>query len=294
MRIPPALLVLLAFLAAGRAAYGASAEAICQTPAAIFCDDFEAGSFDMWQDGYSPSVHAITTVPANVYRGQKALQATYLGGSNGAGWLTRWFMPGFDHTFARAYVKFEPGWQCSGGACSKLFVFYGNRVDNQWSGFGQAGVCPKGTDYYYAGVATLPWYVQPDPGEVILYSYYPGMPTQPDGQTCWGAFGFLDDPRTALQTGVWHCLEVEVQANTPGARDGFQRVWVDGALKREMLNMRWRDTTDVRTNAFQLSFSGSPGTTEHVWVDNVVVSTQRIGCVSAGTPLAAPTDLRVQ
>jgi hypothetical protein len=62
------------------------------------------------------------------------------------------------------------------------------------------------------------------------------------------------------------------------------------------MNIRWRDTTDLRINAFQLTFSGSVPVTEQVWIDNIVVSTQKIGCVSSSdlTPPAPPTELRVQ
>jgi hypothetical protein len=293
MRPPLGLLLLFFVLGqiAGDRAYAASAESICGTPAAIFCDDFENEVLPgIWEDGYNSSLHSITSTPTNVYRGQKALQATYPAGSNGAGWLTRWFMPGYDHTFARLYLKLDANWQCAPDACGKVAVFYGNRLDNQWSGFGQAGVCPSGTDYYYAGIAT----VLPSPGNYIFYSYYPGMPRQPDGVTCWGTYVQFT-PQTAIQPGVWTCLEFEVQGNTPGSSNGFERVWINDVLRGEVLNRRWRDTTNLKTNAFQLTFSASPAVTSHMWVDNIVVSTERIGCLSAaGTPPTTPTGLIIR
>jgi hypothetical protein len=283
------LLFLLGLIAADQA-HSASAEPICSSPSVIFCDDFENAVLPgIWEDGYNPLLHSITNVSANVYRGQNALQATYLGGSSGAGWLTKWFMPGYDHTFARLYLKLESNWQCAPGACGKIMAFYGNRHDNQWSGFGQAGVCPSGTEWYYAGIAT----VLPTPGNFIFYSYYPGMPTQPDGITCWGTNTQFTPP-TAIQPGVWTCLEFEVQANTPGSLDGFERVWVNGTFMGEVLSMRWRDTTNLQTNAFQLTFSASPAVTSHMWIDNIVVSTQRIGCLSAGVQPSLPTNLSVR
>jgi len=281
---------LAAFIALDRA-YGASAEPICSTPAVIFCDDFENEILPgVWQDGYDPALHTITSDLTNVYKGGKAFQATYLAGSDG-GFLTRWFMPGHDHAYARLYMKIETGWQC-GNNCTKIFAFYGNRIDNQWSGFGKAGSRPNGTDWFYTALVTLNWYMQPDPGELIFYSYFPEMTQAPDGMY-WGNFFFQNDRREALQPGRWYCLELELQANTPGARDGFQRMWIDGLFKGEVLNMRWRDTTDVRINAFQLTFSGAVTATKRVWIDNIVVSTQKIGCM-ADAPPAVPTDLLVQ
>src|SRR5262245_5131342 len=78
---PPLGLLLVFFvlgLSAGDHAYAASAESICGTPAVIFCDDFENEVLPgIWQDGYNSVLHSITSTPINVYRGQKALQATY-------------------------------------------------------------------------------------------------------------------------------------------------------------------------------------------------------------------------
>src|SRR5262245_8826271 len=81
-------------------AAGASSEPVCGTPAAIFCEDFETGTLPgIWEDGYQPLLHSLTTTSANVFRGQRALQATYSAGSDGGGWLTKWFMPGYEHTY---------------------------------------------------------------------------------------------------------------------------------------------------------------------------------------------------
>ncbi len=287
MRILLAIALIMSAVLILEKAHGA--EAICGTAPVIFCDDFESGNLNVWQDGYNPILHAVTSTLANVYQGQKALQVTYPSGSDG-GWLTRWFMPGYDHLFSRVYVKFENPWV----GFSKVLGLYGNRTDNQWSGFGQAGNKPNGTDFFIAMLVTLNWYA-PDPGEVIFYSYFPEMTAAPDGKY-WGNYFYQNDPRERLQTGRWYCLELELQANTPGLRDGFQRMWIDGVLKGEVLNMRWRDTTALKINAFQLSFSasGSVTATERVWIDNVVVSTQEIGCAASNTPPAPPTGLTAQ
>jgi hypothetical protein len=268
-----------------------AAEVVCSDPAVIFCDDFESGNLSLWQDGFDPSLHRITSAPSNVYRGHGALEATYPAGSDG-GWLTRWFMPGYTDVYARLYVKFESGWRC-GQNCTKIMALYGNRIDNRWSGFGKAGIRPTGTDFFISMLVTLNWYRPPDPGEVIFYAYFPEMARAPDGMF-WGNFFYQNDPREPLQTARWYCLELELKANAPGLRDGLQRMWIDDVFKGEVPNMRWRDTTDVRINAFQLTFSGSVPSTEHVWIDNVVVGTKRIGCASAGTPPAAPPALKAR
>ena len=253
-----------------------AAERRCADSAVIFCDDFERGTFDEWEDGYKPELHRITSDPSQAYAGSGALEVTYPEGGEGK-WLARWFMPGYDHTFARMYIKFEEGYRC-GQNCTKILAFYGNRLDDRYSGFGKAGLRPTGTDFFFASLVTLNWQRQPDPGEIIFYSYFPEMKAAPDGKY-WGNFSFQEDPREAIQGGRWYCLELEVKANQPGQRDGVQRVWINDEYKGEVTGMRWRDTDQVRINAFQLTFSASPvPVTEHVWIDQVVVSTQRIGC----------------
>ena len=257
-------------------AFGSAAEPVCADPAVIFCDDFESGVFDQWEAGYKPELHAIISDPAKAFAGERALEITYPEGGEGK-WLARWFMPGYERAFARLYIKFEEGYRC-GVNCTKILAFYGNRLDDHQSGFGKAGIRPTGTDYFFASLVTLNWQRHPDPGEIIFYSYFPDMAQAPDGMF-WGDFSFQEEPREAVQTGRWYCLELELGANQPDRRDGYQRMWINDAFKGETTGMRWRDTLDVRINAVQLTFSASPvPITEHVWIDNVVVSTQRIGC----------------
>ena len=253
-----------------------AAERICADPAVIFCDDFETGTFAQWEEGYLPALHAITSDSEKAYTGRRALEVTYPEGGQGK-WLARWFMPGYERAFARLYIKFEQGYRC-GENCTKILAFYGNRIDDRWSGFGKAGLRPVGTDFFFASLVTLNWQRHPDPGEIVLYSYFPDMKPAPDGMY-WGNFSFQQEPREAVMTGLWYCLELEVKANLPEQRDGYQRMWINDQFKGEVVDMRWRDTTDVRINAVQLTFSASPvPVTEHVWIDNVVVSTERVGC----------------
>ena len=155
-------------------------------------------------------------------------------------------------------------------------VLSGNRIDNPWSAAGQAGSAPNGTDYFYAGVATSPT----GPRDFIRYDYYPDMPCT--AAASWPKFRLRTSdfsPLVQAPVDIWTCLEMEVLLNTPGEHDGLHRAWVNGVLTVEKLNIRWRDSTFLNLNAFQLSFSGNPGVDTHMWVDNVVVSTQRVGCL---------------
>jgi len=124
----------------------------------------------------------------------------------------------------------------------------------------------------------------------MLYDYYPDMPcAQPVGQN-YGEYTYFSPP-TQAPLDIWTCLETEVLLNTPGMHNGLHRAWLNGALAVEKLNMRWRDSAILNLSSFQLSFSGNSSTDTHIWIDNVVVSTQRIGCLSTAIPPSPPTGL---
>ena len=278
------------------AAFGQATEAICATSGIIFCEDWEGASPlpGQWTDGYNGGRQTLTTAAANVFRGTYALETFWPGGGNGAGWLGRWFrmdgqpttpVTGYDHVYARLYFKLQSNFTCAPN-CSKIMVLYGNRTDNPWSGSGQAGICPNGTDYFYAGVATS----QVGPRDYVLYDYYPEMPcAQPVGQN-YGEYTYFS-PRTQAPLDIWTCLETEVLLNTPGMHNGLHRAWLNGTLAVEKLNMRWRDSAILNLSSFQLSFSGNSSTDTHIWIDNVVVSTQRIGCLSTAISPSPPTGV---
>jgi hypothetical protein len=235
----------------------------------LFADDFESGTLDSWQDGVNPAKQHVVTGDAQ--SGTHYLSVTYPAGADG-GWLTRFFMPGYQTLYASMYVRFPDGW--SGG--TKLFGLYGSRVDDQWSAFGKAGLCPNGTDFFETAVVAEQI---GNPGPLRFYTYYPGMATEPDGVVCYGRFGDKVGQATyqgsvVLGPDKWHRVEFLVQLNTPGNSDGMQVFWVDGVQAAMWRNMRLRDTDILRLNAVQLSFSaGGAARDQELQVDSIQVRT---------------------
>ncbi|GAG32612.1 unnamed protein product, partial [marine sediment metagenome] len=82
-------------------------------------------------------------------------------------------------------------------------------------------------------------------------------------------------------TGVWRCVEAYVKLNDPGQSNGIQRFWIDGQPEAKRTGLNFVDTyTDYAINAvfFENYWnSGSPVTQER-YFDNIVVSTEPIGC----------------
>ena len=106
-------------------------------------EGFEAGSFATWDDGYDPAKHRIVTDAAGAHSGNNYLTITYPARGDG-GWLTKFFMPGFDSVRVSYWVRLPSTW--TGG--TSLLGLYGSPIDNQWGAFGKAGVCPQGSNFF--------------------------------------------------------------------------------------------------------------------------------------------------
>jgi len=237
----------------------------------VFADDFESGTLSAWQDGVDPTRHRVVTDPSFAQSGSRYLEVTYPAGGEG-GWLTHWFMPGYDSVYVSYYVRFAANWQGS----TKLIALYGSRTDNQWSAFGQAGNCPTGTDFFATMLVTDQ---TGNPGQTRFYTYYPAMAREPDGVTCWGRYGDGREtyvPPLALSLGVWHRVEFWVKLNTPGQANASQTFWLDGVQRGTWSGISLRSSDILRLNSVQLTFSsGGVPQTQQLYVDHLVVATAR-------------------
>ena len=236
----------------------------------VFADDFESGNLASWPDGVNPAKHRVVNDPAVAKSGSHYLAVTLPAGGDG-GWLTRFFMPGYDALRVSYYVRLSDNWR--GG--TKLIAFYGSRVDNQWSGLGKAGLCPQGTDFF---AAMLLGEANGNPGATRFYTYYPQMSREPDGRTCWGRYGDGSEryaSLTPLTRGQWHHVELSVQLNTSGEKNARQEFWVDGYPGGTWSGFSFGDTSVLRLNAVQLTFSVTGGvpSNQEMYVDNLVVRT---------------------
>lgn len=267
-------LMFAALLACGGAANGPSGPSALPRLSGgetLFAEDFESGTLDAWQDGVNPSRQRVVSGP-DAQSGNRYLSVTYPAGGDG-GWMTRFFMPGFQSLYVSMYVRFPGSW--SGG--TKLIGMYGSRTDNQWSAFGKAGLCPNGTDFFDTMLVAD---VAGDPGPLRFYTYYPEMAREPGGEVCFGRFG--DKPGQAsygstppLSPDVWHRLEFYVELNTPGNSDGQQVFWVDGAQGAVWPKLRLRASDILRLNAVQLSFSATAPRPQELFVDSIEIRTAR-------------------
>ncbi|MGE0406735.1 MAG: putative Ig domain-containing protein, partial [Candidatus Korobacteraceae bacterium] len=232
----------------------------------VFQDDFESGTLSKW-DAVDPRF-AIEPAPGRVASGQYSVRGTVTP-TLGYGELNKWYMPGYDQLYLKFKVMFEEGFRDPGG---RLIAHMGNRIDNKWSASGKAGTKPNGTDFFVSMLT--PEYPSLNSGMQNLHpfmvgSYYPGMTCS---GTCTEEPFYQQVPRIATVPGRWHEVVFLLKANTPGASDGAQTVWIDGQKQIAIEGLRWRDTADVKLNQLAIPlYMPNASQTQHVWFDDVVV-----------------------
>ncbi len=89
------------------------------------------------------------------------------------------------------------------------------------------------------------------------------------------------DGRGALRNNQWYAIEQHVKLNTPGRNDGEIRAWVDGALAFEKTDIRMRDVSDLKIEMVWMNVYQGGGrsaeSTDHLYIDNVVIARNYIG-----------------
>jgi hypothetical protein len=247
-------------------------------PPIIFSDDFETGDIRQWDPTEStqdPQRLRLTDDPKNVHSGQYAAEFVAPVGKEATAKVGQWFMPGFDQVYARWYCQFADDFDQ--GFAMHFVTLSANRPDNKYSSFGKAGWTPKGDDFFVTGLEPnnglepRPQGGWPPPGPLQFYTYHI------DKKGPWGAL-FVPAKPVPLERGRWYCLEMMVQANTPGQADGEQAFWLDGKLQGHFKGIRWRTVDFLKVNylGLDLYIHDSPRV-NRVWFDDVVVSTRFIG-----------------
>jgi prepilin-type processing-associated H-X9-DG protein len=95
-----------------------------------------------------------------------------------------------------------------------------------------------------------------------------------------GNFGpdFVARPLHIPEPGKWYCVELMVQANTVGARDGRVATWIDGKLIADWQNVRFRSVATLKIDQFELVLgAASNPAADRQWFDHVVVAKSYIG-----------------
>jgi len=290
----------------------------CDSPddAWLLCEDFEdgGGDFTSWLAG-SDFIRAlgeddrgrITLSDESPHSGAWSVHMPAAASSGNQGASLDWWdcagaqetncpLESHDQLYFRAFVRFGDDHRY----VHHFLSIAGSQPDDWWY-HGTAGCLPNGE----LSMGTTVDHRE-DSHETFFYTYTPdmscdtncdryadvdsicaecaskGLPTcteQP--QCCWGN-NYAPEPPVAFPTGRWFCLEMTMRANTVGESDGSMAYWIDDELAHQVDGMLFRTSETLALNRVRLQHyiteGDADGFSNRVWFDDVVVSTERIGC----------------
>ncbi len=264
-------------------------------PNVVFADGFESYAqasdlWNKWNNYYQASQTRITTDPANVRTGTKALEFTMPQGSNElTNAIQQVLTTELDVLYLRYYSKFAASFNVIGsshqGGGINAHYYYGFNAT--------PGIPANGTNKFFVEYEC--WRgssAEGSPGQLNVYVYHPEQRSNygdhffPTGMILPDSsrphnFGpeFVSRPNVTPELDRWYAYEMMVKANTPGKRDGRITIWLDGKVIGDFPNLRLRDVDTLKIDRFNLSLgamSNTSGATKK-WYDNVVAAKSYIG-----------------
>ncbi|MEX2375115.1 MAG: putative Ig domain-containing protein [Dehalococcoidia bacterium] len=268
---------------------GLANECDAQSPAWIWCDDFDenrlASYFEVNDAGGSFTREAAVGVD-----GSYAMEGAFEAGQTNAGDLKLAFGSNGAQSYAqpvdggvleyrdvywRMFVRTEAGWTGGGGdKLSRGMVL----ANESW---GQAAIGHVWTPSGGANLMIEPVRGTDEAGNLLATTY-----------NDFSNFAWLGSAQGTTQlfsdanANRWFCVEAHMRLNDAGLSNGEFEFWVDGNTEARRTGLNWLGAYDAHgINAiFFENFwnEGSPATQSR-YFDNIVVSTERIGC-NGGTP----------
>lgn len=262
----------------------------CEHPGSgwIWCDDFEsdrmAGYFE-YDDANGRFVR-VAGVGAESSAGMRATYATDPQVSSGSLKLAfgrtpqAYFRPvdagteTYREVYWRLYVRYPTDWQGGGG--DKLSRATSFPSEGSWA---QSMIA-----HVWSGGNSTTWdYLVLDPAS--------GTDTAGTLQTTtyndFSNLRWLGSARgsTALfapaALGRWHCVEAHARLNDAGASNGQFELWIDGQLDAHREGLNWIGRLagyGINAVFIENYWNAGAPVVEARYLDNLVVSTQRIGC----------------
>ncbi|MDH3459351.1 MAG: Ig-like domain-containing protein, partial [Gemmatimonadota bacterium] len=270
----------------------------CQSPdpSWIWCDDFDQDRLNQYFEYINPGGNSFLRESGVGTEGSHGMRVHFEEGQMNAGALhlafgrtpDSYFRPvdagtaDYREVYYRMYLKHQVGWGDGGGQkLSRATVFAGSPTSS-WA---------------QAMIANF-WSGPSRPGETNQSRYYlnmdPASGTDEAGNVMTTQYNDFDNFRwlgrvqgqTPLfdldHVGRWYCVEVHVRLNDAGSSNGIFEFWIDDQLEARKENMNWLGAyNEYGINAvFFENYWNNPGShqTQERFFDNIVVSTQPIGC----------------
>ena len=285
-------------------------EGITNNPFVIYADNFESyntvsglTASGRWNEAYHTQNIRLATEPENYYHGTKALEFKVPQTNNEvSNTVIKYIDPTQEIIFIRFYAKFNNEFNVSGSSHNGSTI-----SSSYWDGPGGGpGIPADGYNkFLVSGEAWRDGNEPENPGSINAYVYHPeqrdiwGDHFFPTGRVLPfdylpGDFGpyFISRPEVVPDLNHWYAYEIMVKANTPGERDGRIAFWLDGELIADWLNIRLRDTTDLKIDrvGVDLHIKNNTMSVAKKWYDNVVIATSYIGPMMTTTDIKEPPE----
>ncbi len=274
----------------------------------IFWTGFEEGNLDIWDDydGNPPETNTLMKNPGPFDRPDNHVVRLRAPEGRGGADLVK-DLSVHDRLFALLYVMWEPGYDFNA-----LNHGGGLHAGSRDEFLGSSGDRPEGDDWFSAWLE--PHNIH---HRLNFYVYYRGMYqdcVDPKGN-CWGdSFPCLHDngevfctkPQhrpgplpPVLETGRWYCIEMMMDGGTPSSdgttTSGILNLWIDGVELGPWDDLWMRTTPDLKITTLWINlWHHGDHSVEGILVDEVVVSTERIGSVSVPTKISSWGSVKAQ
>ena len=255
----------------------------------LFVDHFDSGTLgdaNRWQDivGTGASIVSAATEGVTAVSGSQVLKLSGTGAAISHFVSTAATSP-YEHLYlsfrmlrTSLYQSSNPGLRAGGIRGSTT----------QWGSYGvgyaTTGSCPDDPNNVHQQEFMFA-YVFNDPAAFALRTYtnwIGEVKLTQSPPTCGGNYA-LDPGSNPTATyydlnfvptvDAWHQYEIEVQLNSVGQANGWQRMWVDGVLKIAHLNVQYRTTSGMKLWAITIDTGEMHGGS--LYFDDVVVTTGR-------------------
>ena len=277
-------------------------ECSAKPPEWVFCSGFEEGNKSSWDDydGNPDSTNLLMPDPGPFNLADNHVMRLRAPLGPGGADLVKVLPGSYDRVYARWYIKYEPGFDFTAGNHG------GGLHAGDRNLLGRSGYRPDGTNWFSAAIQHDRFYA---------YTYYRGMYqdcADPNG-SCWGdsfpcvydsGQSYCKKPQhrgaaPSLVADRWYCAEMMMDAGTPVTSDslanGTLALWIDEQIVGSWNDLWLRTTPNLKLTTLWLNlFHGGNHSVEGVLLDNVVVSTQRVGCARTDVLPRAPQNLQVQ
>lgn len=266
-------------------------------PEWLFCDDFETNRLSRYFEYRNPD-SSFTRADSVGVLGSAGMRVRFRKGQVDAGSLKLAFgktpsayMRAVDsgatvyrELYWRVYLRDDSSWTGGGGdKLSRAQVL----VSPSWAQAMGAPVWSAGPGLPGANYLAIDPYSGTDNTGALKTNTYNDFP-----HLRWlGAVRGRTPIFDSSHVGRWYCIEAHVRLNDPGESNGVFELWIDDWLEAQHTGLNWLGSyTDYGLNSvfFENYWNAGSPVEQMRYMDNIVVSTQRIGCGRLAPPDSAP------